>query len=105
MINIGGKVPWDEIYPEIVKSSDLLNSIIDEKFLTKKYGKETLFNIMAKEYSLFKYENQNKKNRIIDILREMIIINKDRSSPIVNISVMAFEPAFKRVIRKTNFKI
>ena len=39
-INIGGKVPWDEIYPEILKSTDLLNSIIDEIFLTKKYGKE-----------------------------------------------------------------
>ena len=95
-INIGGKVPWDEIYPEILKSTDLLNSIIDEIFLTKKYGKETLFNIMTKEYNLFKYENQNKKNRIIDMLREMIIINKDRSSPIVNISVMAFEPAFAK---------
>ena len=95
-INIGGKVPWDEIYPEILKSSDLLNSIIDERFITKKYGKETLFNIMVNEYSLFKYEDQNKKNRIIDLLREKIIINKDRSSPIVNINVMAFEPAFAK---------
>ena len=30
------------------------------------------------------------------MLREMIIINKDRSSPIVNINVMAFEPAFAK---------
>ena len=35
-INIGGKVPWDEIYPEILKSSDLLNSIIDGNILNKK---------------------------------------------------------------------
>ena len=26
---------------------------------------------MTKEYNLFKYENQNRKNRIIDMLREM----------------------------------
>ena len=38
-INIGGKVPWDEIYPEILKSSDLLNSIIDEIFQQKNMAK------------------------------------------------------------------
>ena len=60
-INIGGKVPWDEIYPEILKSTDLLNSIIDEIFLTKKYGKETLFNIMTKSTTFLNMKIKIKK--------------------------------------------
>ena len=29
-LSIGGKVPWDEIYPEIVKSSGLLESLLEK---------------------------------------------------------------------------
>ena len=32
-LNIGGKVPWDEIYPEIIKSSDLLTSMLEKIIL------------------------------------------------------------------------
>ena len=35
---------------------------------------------------------------VIDKLREMIKINKNRSSPIVNIHVQAFEPIFASML-------
>ena len=31
-LNIGGKVPWDEIYPEILKSGALLESMLEKSF-------------------------------------------------------------------------
>ena len=41
-LSIGGKVPWDEIYPEIVKSSGLLESLLEKKYNTIKYGNISL---------------------------------------------------------------
>ena len=93
-INIGGKVPWDEIYPEILKSRDLLETILPNKYETMKYGNMTLYDIMKNEKNLESFPPQEQKNRIITKLSDMIIIKKDRSSPIVNIDVNAFEPEF-----------
>ncbi len=91
---IGGKVPWDEIYPEILKSGDLLSSMLEKNYITSKYGDKTLQEILIIEHNLSKYEELDQKNRVIGKLREMIRISKDRTSPIVNIDVMAFEPSF-----------
>ena len=93
-LNIGGKVPWDEIYPEILKSSDLLKSLLNQKYSTNKYGDLTLLKILIREKKLDKYNEINRQNRAINQLRKMILITKDRSSPIVNINVNAFEPMF-----------
>ena len=93
-LNIGGKVPWDEIYPEILKSGDLLESMLNKKYNTKKYGLNTLKNILISENSLEKFSQQDQKNRVLGKLREMIKISKNRNSPIVNIDVLAFEPIF-----------
>ena len=41
--------------------------------------------ILINENNLHKYTALDQKNRVIDKLKEMIQINKDRSSPIVNI--------------------
>ena len=59
--NIGGKVPWYEIYPEILKSSDLLESILTRKYLTDKYGDQFLSYILLKHYNLEKFVNKSKK--------------------------------------------
>ena len=84
---IGGKVPWDEIYPEILKSSALLETVMSQLYKTNKYGEKTLNDILIAEYNLSNYEKQDQKNRVIDRLRLMIKISKDRTSPIVNIEV------------------
>jgi len=93
-LNIGGSVPWDEIYPEIVKSSDLLSTILSEKYNTIKYGEKSLKEILVNEYSLEKYKNQDQHNRAVIELRKMIKIVKDRLSPVVTLEVSAFEPLF-----------
>jgi len=103
-LNIGGTVPWDEIYPEIVKSSDLLLNILSEEYDTKKYGNKSLREIIINEHSLSKYKDQD--NRALIELRQMIEIIKDRLSPVVTLKVSAFEPLFSaqlsnRLIQKS----
>ncbi len=93
-IAIGGTVPWDEIYPEIVKSSDLLRTILAEKYLTHKYGEKSLKEILINEHSLVKYNQQDQDNRAVIELRKMITIVKDRLSPVVTLEISAFEPNF-----------
>ena len=103
-LSIGGKVPWDEIYPEIVKSSDLLKSILKNEYVTEKYGNSSLENIMINEYSLNNYNKQDRENRVLDKFKEMIKISKDRSSPIVNIHISTFEPNLAAEISKDLIK-
>jgi uncharacterized protein involved in exopolysaccharide biosynthesis len=91
-ISIGGTVPWDEIYPEIVKSSDLLKSILSEEFITKKYGTISLKKILVLENSLTKYSDSDQSNHALAKLSKMIKIRKDRMSPVVTLEVEAFEP-------------
>ena len=93
-LNIGGKVPWDEIYPEILKSRNLLKSLLKKEYTTSKYGKMILKEIITNENNLQKYDESGIENRSIDKLRKMIKINKDRNSPIVKINVSTFEPLF-----------
>ena len=93
-ISIGGTVPWDEIYPEIVKSSDLLTNILSETYITKKYGEKSLKQILVNEHNLSKYNQKDQLNRAIIELRKMITIFKDRLSPIVTLEISAFEPLF-----------
>ena len=93
-LSIGGTVPWDEIYPEIVKSSDLLTTILAEKYATNKYGEKSLKEIIINEYSLLKYKEDDQHNRAMIELRKMIRIIKDRLSPVVTLEVSAFEPLF-----------
>ncbi|MBH10719.1 MAG: hypothetical protein CMG74_10300 [Candidatus Marinimicrobia bacterium] len=93
-LTIGGSVPWDEIYPEIVISNNLLSKVLDEEYETKKYGTKSLKQIIISEHSLSKYQEQNQNNRAIIELRKMINIIKDRLSPVVTLEVSAFEPLF-----------
>ncbi len=64
-INIGGNIPWDEIYPEILMSSDLLMDILSEKYVTKKYGEKSLKEILVNEHSLSKYQEEDQNNRAV----------------------------------------
>ena len=99
-LNIGGTVPWDEIYPEILKSSDLMESMLGINYFTDRHGNKSLKEILIIEKKLEKYSKRDQTNRAIDNLKEMIKISKDRTSPIVNIHVNAFEPVFASKLLK-----
>ena len=99
-LSMGGTVPWDEVYPEIVQSSNLLSTILPESFSTKKYGEISLLDILIKEHNLSKYEEKDLTNRAITNLQKMIKISKDRLSPVVTISVESFEPLFAAELSK-----
>ena len=100
-ISIGGTVPWAEVYPEIVKSSALLSKVLSESYNTKKYGRASLSQILIKEFSLTKYKEPERKNRLIVEFRNMINITKDRLSPLVTLEVSAFEPLFSAQLSST----
>ena len=93
-LSMGGTVPWDEIYPEIVQSSDLLATLLEGMYITEKYGEKLLKEILFSEHGLTKYPEQEWFNRAITELRKMIKISKDRLSPVVTLEVEAFEPQF-----------
>ena len=100
-LTIGGTVPWDEIYPEIIQSSNLLKSILSKEYLTKRYGILSLKEILDKEHNLLKFSQDEQENRAIAEIRKMIKISKDRLSPIVTIKVEAFEAKFAAEISKS----
>ena len=99
-LSIGGKVPWDEIYPEILKSSDMLESLFENVYITEKYGELKLENILIIENDLEKYTKAIQRNMMLNKLKSMIKVSKDRASPIVNINVLAFEPKFASELSK-----
>jgi capsule polysaccharide export protein KpsE/RkpR len=93
-LSMGGTVPWDEVYPEIVKSSNLLRTVMAQNYNTEKYGIQSLENILIEEHGLSNYPQNESVNRAMDELKKMIAISKDRLSPVVTLEVAAFEPAF-----------
>jgi len=99
-LSIGGTVPWDEIYPEIVQSSNLLTTLLGKVYITEKYGQRMLKEILFSENRLTKYPEQERFNRAITELRKMIKISKDRLSPVVTLEVEAFEPQFAAELSK-----
>jgi len=99
-LSMGGTVPWDEIYPEIVQSSDLLATLLGGVYITEKYGQRILKEILFKENRLNKYPEKERFNRAITELRKMIKISKDRLSPVVTLEIEAFEPQFAAELSK-----
>jgi len=93
-LSMGGTVPWDEIYPEIVQSSDLFATLLEGMYITEKYGQKLLKEILYNEHGLTKYPEEERFNRAVTELRKMIKVSKDRLSPIVTLEVEAFEPQF-----------
>ena len=93
-LSMGGKIPWDEIYPEIVQSERLLSSALNNQFMSKKYGNRILLDIIVAEYDLMKYKESERSIRAIAELKKRIIITKDRLSPVVTLSIEAFEAQF-----------
>ena len=100
-LSIGGRIPWDEIYPEIAKSHDLINFLLNTTFETKKYGKQKLLDTVIKEYKLREDSEQKIITRAITELHKRIHVTKNRLSPIITLSIESFEPLLAVNITKT----
>jgi len=92
-MNMGNEIPWDEMFPEIVKSENLKENILTQKFNSDKYGiDQSLNSIIENEYKLSDEPNHIRNKMILDKLNELINVSKSRLSPIVTINVDFFEP-------------
>ena len=113
-MNFGNEIPWDEMFPEIIKSENLVQAILNENFTSNKYGKQqSLFSILEQEYNIKNKSEIFLEKMIIHEFNEMIKVSKSRLSPIVTIELDFFEPQvaaniLKKVIEvagKTQVKI
>ena len=92
-MNFGNEIPWDEMFPEIIKSENLAKSILNENFSSNKYGKkEYLSSIIEQEYKLKNKSRVFLEKMIIHEFNKMIKVSKSRLSPIVTIELDFFEP-------------
>jgi len=91
----GSNLSFTDIYPEIVKSKQLIAIILEKKFNTRKYGqKQLLKNILSRQYRLDKYDVDERFKRASEILQDNIKISKARLTSIVTLEVGAIEPDF-----------
>ena len=113
-MNFGNEIPWDEMFPEIIKSENLVQAILNENFISNKYVKEqSLFAIMEQEYNIKNKSAIFLEKMVIYEFNEMIKVSKSRLSPIVTIELDFFEPQvaadiLKKIIEvagKTQVKI
>ena len=113
-VNFGNQIPWDEMFPEIIKSENLVQSILNEKFSSNKYGnKQYLSSIIEQEYNLKNKSRVFLEKMVVHEFNEMIKVSKSRLSPIVTIELDFFDPQvaaniLKKVIEvagKTQVKI
>jgi uncharacterized protein involved in exopolysaccharide biosynthesis len=92
-MNFGNEIPWDEMFPEIIKSENLIQGILNEKFSSNKYGEmESLFSIIKQEYNIKNKSAIFLEKMLIYEFNEMIKVSKSRLSPIVTIELDFFEP-------------
>ena len=98
-LNIGsgtsGTVFFDGVvYPEVIKSRDLLESVLKRKFYTNKYKEEkSLLEIMSGG-KLPKNSTalSQKKSLATKKLKRKIKVTPSKKTPVVSIQVMSFEP-------------
>ena len=92
---LGPATPWDELYPEIVQSENLLQSLTQKKLSTDKYGPhKLLLDILSEEGGYGDEEDFLKTKSAIEDLQKMISVEKFRISPLVTLKVNSFEPQF-----------
>ena len=92
-MNFGNEIPWDEMFPEIIKSENLVQSILNEKFSSNKYGKnQSLSAIIKQEYNIKNKSAIFLEKMLIYEFNQMIEVSKSRLSPIVTIELDFFEP-------------
>ena len=91
----GSALSFSDIYPEVLKSRQLIAIILEKKFNTRKYGqKQSLKNILSRQYRLGKYDVDERFKRASEILQDNIKVSKARLTSIVTLEVGAIEPDF-----------
>tara|TARA_B100001996_G_scaffold309531_1_gene251183 strand:- start:439 stop:1365 length:927 start_codon:yes stop_codon:yes gene_type:complete len=91
----GSALSFSDIYPEVLKSRQLIAIILEKKFNTRKYGqKQSLKNILSRQYRLDKYDVDERFKRASEILQDNIKVSKARLTSIVTLEVGAIEPDF-----------
>jgi uncharacterized protein involved in exopolysaccharide biosynthesis len=91
----GSALSFSDIYPEVLKSRQLIAIILEKKFNTRKYGqKQSLKNILSRQYRLGKYDVDERFKRASEILQDNIKVSKARLTTIVTLEVGAIEPDF-----------
>ncbi|MFQ6678516.1 MAG: GNVR domain-containing protein [Fidelibacterota bacterium] len=92
---VGSVIPWDDLYPEIVHSENLMRVIVQKKIKSEKYGPDiTLLDVLASEGRYDDEEHDVKLKMAVENLKKMITVQKNRLSPIVTIVVNGIEPQF-----------
>ena len=102
---IRGSIQWNELYPDIISSENLLRIIIKKSFKTEKFQMDkTLIEILHSENN-YHFENEEEKIKMaIEDLRKMINVQKGRLSPVVSIIVNAHEPQLAQDLASTVIK-
>ena len=91
----GSNLSFSDIYPEIVKSRQLISIVLEKKFNTRKFGQNQLLkNILSRQYRLEKYDVDERFKRSSEILQDNIKVSKARLTSIVTLEVGAIEPDF-----------
>ncbi|MDB9722672.1 hypothetical protein OAA83_01925 [Candidatus Marinimicrobia bacterium] len=91
-MNFGNEIPWDEMFPEIIKSENLVQSVLNINFSSNKFGKDQrLFSIIEREYKIKNESNIFLEKMVIHEFSQMINVSKSRLSPIVTIKLDFFE--------------
>lgn len=90
---MGPSTPWDELYPEIVQSENLMNNLVNKRLSTEKYGpNKFLLDILSEEGGYSHEDEFIKTKSAIEVLQKMISVEKYRMSPLVTLKVNSFEP-------------
>jgi len=90
---IGPSTPWNELYPEIVQSENLMNNLVNKTLSTEKYGpNKFLLDILSEEGGYSHEDEFIKTKSAIEVLQKMISVEKYRMSPLVTLKVNSFEP-------------
>ncbi len=90
---MGPSTPWDELYPEIVQSENLMNNLVNKTLSTEKYGpNKFLLDILSEEGGYSHEDDFIRTKSAIEVLQKMISVEKYRMSPLVTLKVNSFEP-------------
>lgn len=95
-----------EMFPEIIMSRSLMESLLDQKFDTREFGENRpLISIILEEQKLKAERTIRDRKRAVSRLLRKINVNKKRNSPLLTLRTTTKEPDFsaellKRVIQE-----
>ena len=84
-----------EMFPALIKSRSLMESLLTRKFDTQEHGKNrTLISILLNSVKDHENWSYKQKTRAVDRLERMISVSTQRRSPLLTINAVTKEPGF-----------